>query len=290
MPRTPIPTNITHEDVLSAISALAARSVSHEFLDSERYDLVHGGNRYAPKAVFGVAAQRVVGRVLKPSDFSGGESSTCHRVLRKLGFTIEEKPDSPAPARISFVVGKEYNRRTHIHNVFGGQNSGGIATPAKHPVVFLFTGSAGESFGYEDRFREDGVFLYTGEGQSGDMTWQRGNLAIRESLNDGKQLLVFEQTRKGFVRFFGFARYIGHHSEQRPDKDGKLRIAFVFELEISGQEGPPAPTEADAPAESEVQLTLPTPRSRAELRAAALLHAGKKPFPEAASGCRLLSL
>ena len=40
-----------------------------------------------------------------------------------------------------FVVGRTYNRRRDIHTKFEGQRQGGISTPAKHPVIFLFTGS-----------------------------------------------------------------------------------------------------------------------------------------------------
>ncbi len=39
----------------------------------------------------------------------------------------------------------------------------------------MFTGRSGERYGYEDRWPDDGVFLYMGEGQTGDMRgrgWQ----------------------------------------------------------------------------------------------------------------------
>ena len=280
MPRTSIPSGITREDVLRAIGDLTSGSVRHEFHESERYDLIHEGERYAPKAVVGVAARRLAGRLLKPADFSGGEGSTCFRVLRKLGFTVERKPGSPALAPFSYVVGKEYNRRADIHVPYGGQERGGIATPARHPTIFLFTGDAGDSFGYKDHFREDGVFLYTGEGQTGDMKWQAGNLAIRDSLNEGKQLLIFEQTRKGYVRFVGFAQYLGHHIEQRPDREGTLRNAFVFELEVNGLGSPTDPAEAREAAGEEVELNLPAPKTLAELRAAALLPTKKNLSPK----------
>ena len=280
MPRTSIPSDISREDVLRAIGELKSGSVRHEFHESERYDIIHEGERYAPKAVLGVAARRVVGRLLKPEDFSGGEGSSCFRVLRNLGFTVEKKPGSPALAPFSYVVGREYNRRADIHAQYGGQERGSIATPASQKAIFLFTGDAGNSFGYKDHFREDGVFLYTGAGQMGDMKWQAGNRAIRESLNKGKQLLIFEQTRKGFVSFVGFAQYLGHHIEQRPDKEGNLRNAFVFELEMNGLGSSTDPTEKYEAAGEEAELHLPAIKTLAELRAAALLLTNKNLSPK----------
>lgn len=69
----------------------------------------------------------------------------------------------------NFVVGQTYNRRRDIHDRFGGQMRSGIVTPAKHPVVFIFTGR-GTRHGYIDEWSADGTFRYFGEGQIGDMT------------------------------------------------------------------------------------------------------------------------
>jgi 5-methylcytosine-specific restriction enzyme A len=72
---------------------------------------------------------------------------------------------STAPVGIPFEVGKLYHRQGDIHQVFGGQERGGISTPDGCPFVFLFTGESGEQFGYSDGWRPDGIFAYTGEGQ-----------------------------------------------------------------------------------------------------------------------------
>jgi 5-methylcytosine-specific restriction enzyme A len=65
-----------------------------------------------------------------------------------------------------FEVGEVYNRRSDIHGPFGGQQQGGISTPSGWPFVFLFTGESGKQYGYEDGWDDNGVFLYTGEGQA----------------------------------------------------------------------------------------------------------------------------
>lgn len=129
-----------------------------------------------------------------------------------------------------FEIGKIYKRRDEIHGVYGGQQRGGISTPAKFPYTFLFTSDAGEAYGYSDLFQPDGVFWYTGEGQVGHMEMSRGNLAIIEHEKKGRHLLLFEYVASGLVRFLGEVEYLGRHVEERPDRNGDLRDALIFHL------------------------------------------------------------
>ena len=49
----------------------------------------------------------------------------------------------------------------------------GISPSASHP--FIFSGSTGEAYGYEDGWQQaEQTFLYSGEGQLGDMNFTRG--------------------------------------------------------------------------------------------------------------------
>jgi hypothetical protein len=66
--------------------------IDHPFGPPTGYELVHGGKRYAPKAVVGLACRFSTGRILKPDEFSGGEApGQANFVLRKLGFTVVRK-------------------------------------------------------------------------------------------------------------------------------------------------------------------------------------------------------
>lgn len=105
---------------------------------------------------------------------------------------------------VPFMIGEEYSRRDDIHAVFGGQSQSGISTPRGHPYIFIFTGKNGEQHGYADGWQENGVFLYTGEGQKGDMKFKAGNKAIRDHNVNGKELLLFEALgKKKPIRFLG---------------------------------------------------------------------------------------
>lgn len=131
-----------------------------------------------------------------------------------------------------FDVGQVYNRRCDIHQKYGGQRQGGMSTPRDHPVIFLFTGDGGIEHGYQDRYRPDGVFEYTGEGQRGDMAFVRANRALRDHQFDGKRVYLFEAIGNGNVRFVGDAVYLGHRVVERDDTDGNLRKTIVFELDV----------------------------------------------------------
>lgn len=134
---------------------------------------------------------------------------------------------------IPFKVGALYHRRDEIHARFGGQRQGGISTPKDSPVVILFTGEAGATHGYRDRWENDHLLHYFGEGQIGDMTYTGGNRAILRHDVDGKVLLLFQMMGKGRpYRYLGEFQLAGQPYEKPnvPDTRGNPRKAIVFPL------------------------------------------------------------
>lgn len=129
-----------------------------------------------------------------------------------------------------FEVGKEYRRRA-LHELYGGQEQGGISTPSRHPFLFLFATPNGEKHGYFDGEKPNGQYLFTGEGQRGDMEFLRGNRSIRDHLADRKTLYLFEHTRTGHVRFHGEMVYSTHYEKIGPDTEGHQRKVIVFVLD-----------------------------------------------------------
>jgi 5-methylcytosine-specific restriction protein A len=165
----------------------------------------------------------------RADEFSGGENAAAGW-LRELGFTIrgphEQLFDPP-----SYEPGSVYNRVQDIHDIYGGQRQGGISTPKAAPLIFLFTGESGGQFGSEDGPRDDGIFVYTGEGQVGDMEFVRGNLTIRDHVQHGRDLLLFEKLRRvGFYRFLGNYACDGWELKQAPDRNGTQRQVIAFHL------------------------------------------------------------
>lgn len=129
-----------------------------------------------------------------------------------------------------YIVGELYNRRREIHDLFGGQQQGGISTPSQFPYVFIFTGDQGHAYGYRDGWHSDGLYYYTGEGQIGNQELKRGNKAILDHQRNGKELLLFQYEGIGLTRFVGQMECVGYHEAERPDREGNPRKVLVFEL------------------------------------------------------------
>jgi 5-methylcytosine-specific restriction protein A len=98
-------------------------------------------------------------------------------------------------------------------------------------VILLFTGKAGKEYGYLDDWSDDGTYRYFGEGQTGNMTMTRGNLAILDHAKNGKTLHLFHSVGGGFVRYLGEMTCAGSETVSGiPDAKGGLRNAIVFHL------------------------------------------------------------
>lgn len=129
--------------------------------------------------------------------------------------------------------------------------------------MVLFTGSSGEQHGYTDGWSLEGVFRYFGEGQVGDMVFERGNRAIRDHLIDGKDLLVFQTRGREGVRFLGQFECAGYSIEAAPDREGNQRSAIVFELVPADVGDRPTGAEEQLLEGAELEVDLAGLRARA---------------------------
>lgn len=169
---------------------------------------------------------------------------------------------------MNFEIGALYNRRRDIHEVYGGQAQGGISTPSNAEFIFLFTGEAGKAHGYDDFADDDGFHLY-GEGQSGDMQFTRGNLAIRDHQANGKRLLLFQSLGKSKPY-----RYLGEHTLIRTDiaeiqstSRSELRKAIVFVMRrVPVDEGVAEEQSAEAKVWMDLHLAATTTLTAREVR------------------------
>lgn len=79
-----------------AIEALEA-GATHAFGASRDYDvLLPSGVRLPPKAVFGIALEKVIGRPALPSDFSAGWGQPCFDAIQDAGYDIFPKEEVPS--------------------------------------------------------------------------------------------------------------------------------------------------------------------------------------------------
>ena len=132
---------------------------------------------------------------------------------------------------LELQLGREYKRR-ELHDFYGGQRQGGISTPQKYPYIFIITSKRGEEHGYVDGWIENNnFFLYTGEGQIGDMEFKGGNKAIKYHRQNDKQIFLFQETKKTFIALKAELNFIDYKYIQVPDTEGKNRRAIQFRLQ-----------------------------------------------------------
>lgn len=101
-----LPDNVERKSVLTAIIELEHGAVEHGFDESTKFDILHEGRRYPPKAIIALATKAETGQLPTPSDFSGGVGSKCFRLLRDAGFRVVPKRNL-----VPFKVGSSYTRK-----------------------------------------------------------------------------------------------------------------------------------------------------------------------------------
>lgn len=133
-----------------------------------------------------------------------------------------------------FSTGIVY-KRSHIHDEYGGTRFGGISSPAKYPYILIFTGESGDKHGYQDHWETENVFSYTGEGQVGDMKFMKGNLALRNHINEGKRVFLFtDAPQRSHVLFVAELILIDIDYFEGLDREENERKAIRFFFKRSG--------------------------------------------------------
>lgn len=122
-------------------------------------------------------------------------------------------------------------RRPTLHERFGGQRQGVIATPSGGKRVLIFESSEGASYGHNyDGWQPDGSYHYTGQGTEGDQTFTAMNTAV---LDSGRELHLFKESADTVLTYLGqFAAdpVEPYRREDAPDINDDMRSVLVFHL------------------------------------------------------------
>jgi hypothetical protein len=146
--------------------------------------------------------------------------------------------------QLPFIPGQHY-KRADLHMQYGGNWQSGITPSRSYPYIFIFSGSSGSSYGYQDRWENENVFSYTGEGQEGNMKFIRGNLALRDHLQNGKRVFLFEAIGKGYVEFVSELEIFEFDYFPAVDKNEAQRDAIKFFFKRKGAYLPIAKEQLD---------------------------------------------
>ncbi|MEM2972006.1 MAG: YDG/SRA domain-containing protein [Candidatus Bathyarchaeia archaeon] len=118
----------------------------------------------------------------------------------------------------------------------GIRYSGSLRTGIKHVVLITVLHKTSEDLTripYEDRKIGDRL-LYTGEGRHGNQKMSRGNLVLKQQMEKGYPIYVFEKKSPGRYAFLGEYKVVSWWDEFQEDSQGKKRRVFMFELACKG--------------------------------------------------------
>ncbi|BDY03352.1 DUF3427 domain-containing protein [Ferrimonas sp. YFM] len=162
---------LTARHILNAVAEFESLNGDIESYDDSRlYDLVINGNKYPPKAIFGLAASQVLGQAVLSSHFSAGDEHPCFKLLRQLGFLIQPKTERPT-AEDGLILHRRYNRKSVCRifspktNFTPGSGVWGLQgiipnSPCVDDFVLFVTLGHYDGNDYEDSVTADGYLMW----------------------------------------------------------------------------------------------------------------------------------
>tara|TARA_Y100001935_G_scaffold77491_1_gene64714 strand:- start:43 stop:1149 length:1107 start_codon:yes stop_codon:yes gene_type:complete len=180
-------------------------------------------------------------------DWVGHEGKTYKEICSPPSEYLDQPGDHSTDTHLKYDLSKDFLRiktnfplkigekikRKKIHDLFGGQREGGISTPKVHKdMIFIFSDpKEGEKYGYHDGW-DGSSFYYFGEGQLGDMEFVKGNKAILNHKENGKNIFLFSGSGGHVTYENQFTLDEEKPYTYRDSKDRKLqeRQAIVFKL------------------------------------------------------------
>jgi hypothetical protein len=119
--------------------------------------------------------------------------------------------------------------------MYGGNRQAGISVAANFPFIFIFSLQSGHQHGYKDQWENENIFSYTGEGQTGDMQFVRGNLSLRDHMKLGKRIFLFTEAQRSFVKFEAELELVDVDFYVGKDREGGDRTAINFFFKRAGK-------------------------------------------------------
>ncbi|HDM8047754.1 TPA: DUF3427 domain-containing protein [Vibrio fluvialis] len=164
------------QHVFAAVSQYKASNGNiPTYIDSTGYDLLVDGERFPPKAIFGLALSPVLQMEVLSSHFVGGVGSSCFKILEKLGFEIVNKP-RPSEAN-GLAIYSSYTRE-QLNSIFdpdlkytagsGRWGGSGIVPNAPLENDFAFIVTLDDQANYEDYLTEDGILFWKSQNRQGN--------------------------------------------------------------------------------------------------------------------------
>ena len=127
-----------------------------------------------------------------------------------------------------FKLSKVYARRD-LMDAYKGAFQGGINICKRTNTIVITSLSRKNPYG-DERF-EGEIFPYVGEGQQGDQKMVRGNKALLEAKEKGRDIHLFIRYKETEYTYFGIVELVGEpYFANRLDTKGEMRKVIIFPM------------------------------------------------------------
>lgn len=128
------------------------------------------------------------------------------------------------------VTGHRYSNE-RVSRMLGGRNQGGIRYAGRFPAITdvgVIMGTSPDAIYADDS--TGSKLLYVSEGLHGYQSMKRGNKVLVWCHCNGTPVHAFRQDGTDSILYLGLHQVTSVGTRIEPDKEGKARAVFVFEL------------------------------------------------------------
>lgn len=130
-------------------------------------------------------------------------------------------------ARYPILTYKEVEEQFNIKIAGFGR---GINKTPSTVVLISSVDKKKSGFVYHDHWTNDGDYIYSGEGKTGDQTMSSGNRAIMSAAKDGKAIRLFVKFSPQEYYYQGVFELVNYTYEDDMDENGNTRKEYKFRL------------------------------------------------------------
>ena len=128
-----------------------------------------------------------------------------------------------------FKLGKKY-KRDDLINAFKGAFQGGINICKRTNTIVITSKHTGNRI-YDDKLFDGNIMYYTGEGQVGDQKMWKGNKAIYEADEKGREIHLFVRFKPTEYTYYGVVKLVDQPFYQdEKDVNGEIRKVIKFPM------------------------------------------------------------
>ena len=162
----------------------------------------------------------------------------------KVAASVKKAKPKAAPKTLDDLFGADYHAEKlkrepvlgyrQVEGSFGiklGVSGGKDINSTEMNVVLISNVTKiGGKFVYRDRWTEEGDFIYSGEGKTGDQKMTGGNLAIKTAAEERKDIHLFVKFSPMEYYYQGIFDLADYTLEEEKDENGNSRMEYKFRL------------------------------------------------------------